>query len=93
MTSDVRNPAARASSLIFNRTHGGCDERIEIEGSPGYWMGGVAISDDAGNPICWDRDVIVLEWQSGDVLYRFHAEGVELATLLAAAESLEWVGP
>jgi len=67
-------------------------ERIEIEGSAGYWMHGVAISDDAGNPIGWDRDVIVLEWQSGDVLYRLHAEGLELAALRAAAESLERVG-
>jgi hypothetical protein len=56
-------------------------------------MAGVAISGDAGNPIGWDRDVIVLEWQSGDVLHRFHGEGVDLDTLLAAARSLEWVGP
>lgn len=67
-------------------------ERIDIDGSLGYWMGGVAISDDAGTWIGWDRDVIVLEWQSGDVVYRFHGEGVELGELIDTAESLETVG-
>lgn len=67
-------------------------ERIEIDDSLGYWMGGVAISDDAGDWIGWDRDVIVLEWQSGDVVYRFQGEGVELADLIGAAESLQAVG-
>ncbi len=67
-------------------------ERVEVDGSGGYWMGGVAISDDSGNWIGWERDVIVLEWQSGDVVYRLHGAGVGLTELVAMAGSLQAIG-
>lgn len=64
-------------------------ERIEMDGSLGYWMGGVALSNDAGNWIGWDHNVIVLEWQSGDVIYRFQGTDVELTELIDMARSLQ----
>ena len=63
-------------------------ERIEIDGSLGYWVGGVPIVDDNGDPAGWDREAVVLEWQSGDVVYRLSGRAVGLEVLIAIARSL-----
>jgi hypothetical protein len=63
-------------------------ERIEIDGSLGYWMAGVPIVDANGSPAGWDADAIVIEWQTGDVVYRLRGHAIELAALTAIARSI-----
>jgi len=61
---------------------------ITVNGKAGYWMAGVATSDDSGAGTGWDDRVLVLTWADGNVGYRLQATGLDLVALTAIARSL-----